>query len=392
MHLATKPKIVLLGIMSKMPVAGMVFLTVQYLVGLKRMGYDVYYVEAHARTPSMFMTSAEDDSSVLAARFISDVMTRFDLGDDHWAFHALHDDGRCYGVSEAQLKELYRSAALILNLHGGTVPLPEHYATGRLVYIGTDPVEHEIEIYKNVRETIEYLAPHSTFFTWGQNYGNPDCGMPVTDRFQFKPTCQPVVIDLWKPYAGAAGDRFTTIASWRQPWRVVEFQGETYHWSKHFEFLKFLDLPMRTAQRFELALASYEPEDRELLERHQWNVRDSLSFTMDVDQYQQYIGRSRGEFTVAKDQNVRLRSGWFSDRSATYLAAGRPVITQETGFSNILPTGEGLFGFQTMDDILAAVDEVNADYPRHSRAAEAIARDYFDHEVVLANMLAESGL
>ncbi|HYN87312.1 MAG TPA: hypothetical protein VER55_02220, partial [Ardenticatenaceae bacterium] len=191
-----KKKIVLLGMMSKMPVAGVVWQTLHYLVGLQRLGYDVYYVEAHARTPSMFMQTEEDDSSALAAGFIADVMQRFDLA-DRWAFHALHDDGRCYGLSEAQLRQLYRSADLLINLHGGTMPLPEHCATGRLVYLETDPVALQIELHDDVRETIAFLEPHRAFFTFGENYGNPDCRLPVTDRFRFLPTRQPVVLDWW---------------------------------------------------------------------------------------------------------------------------------------------------------------------------------------------------
>ena len=391
MNLLRQPKIVVLGLMSKMPVAGIVWLTMQHVVGLKRLGYDVYYVEQHARTPSMLMERADEDVSAKAAAFIAGVMRRFDMG-DRWAFHALHDDGRCFGMSEGQLKQLYREAALIINMHGGTRPLPEHYATGRLVYLGTDPVEVEIQLYHNEQATIDYLAPHCAFFTWGENYGSPDCGVPISDRFHFKPTRQPVVLDLWQAYRDGPADTFTTIGNWRQVWREIEFQGETYHWSKHYEFMKFIDLPRRTSQPFELALSGYEQDDRRMLEGQGWRVRHALGFSIDVDAYSQYIGQSRGEFTVAKDQNVRLRSGWFSDRSATYLAAGRPVITQETGFSNILPTGAGLFGFSTMDEILGAIENINAGYERHCRAALDLAREYFSYDVVLPRMLAEVGL
>src|SRR5918998_3866206 len=132
-------KIVLLGVMSRLPVAGIVWQTVHYLIGFRRLGYDVHYVEAHACTPKMLMQREDDDGSAKAAAFIAGTMRRFDLG-DHWAFHALHADGRYYGMSEGQLKELYRSATLIINLHGATEPLPEHSATGRLVYLETDPV------------------------------------------------------------------------------------------------------------------------------------------------------------------------------------------------------------------------------------------------------------
>jgi len=387
MHIKGPRRVIVLGTMSKMPVAGIVFITVQYLIGLKRLGFDVYYVEAHARTPSMFMNDERDDASTLAAAFIHEVMSRFDLGADHWAFHALHDTGRCHGLSEAALNRLYRDAALIFNLHGATVPRPEHYETGRLVYIGTDPVAHEVEVFNGLQDTIDYLAPHCAFFTWGENYGHADCGVPACNRFEFVPTRQPIVPDLWEPFRGAPADTFTTVGNWRQLWRPVTLNGEVYHWSKHLEFLKFIDLPRRLDQRFELALSSLDDDDRRLLIENGWRTRESLSFTTDVDAYRRYIGQSRGEFTVAKDQNVRLRSGWFSDRSASYLACGRPVVTQETGFSNILPTGEGLFPFSTMDEIEAAVERINGDYSRHCAAASRIAREWFDYRVVLPAML-----
>jgi hypothetical protein len=391
MHVKESPRAVVLGTMTKMPVAGIVFITVQYMLGLKRLGFDVYYVEAHARTPSMFIRSGNDDGSLAAAAFIGDVMRRFDLGADRWAFHALHDDGRCFGLSKTALYRVYRDAAFIFNLHGATAPRPEHVETGRLVYVGTDPVAHEVEVYNGVIETIDYLAPHCAFFTWGENYGNADCGVPPCSPFAFIPTRQPIVVDLWDGFRGGPADTWTTIGNWRQLWRPVTLDGEVYHWSKHLEFLKFIDLPQRSGQPFELALSSLDEDDeRRLLERG-WRIRRSLDFTGDVDAYREYIGGSRGEFTVAKDQNVRLRSGWFSDRSASYLACGRPVVTQETGFSNILPTGAGLFGFSTLEEIESAIECINGDYERHCAAAFEVAREYFDYRVVLSTMLEHLG-
>ena len=390
-NLRRRPKIVVLGMMSKMPVAGVVWQTVHYLVGFERLGYEVYYVEAHARTPSMFMEREEDDGAARAAAFIADVMARFDLG-DRWAFQALHDDGRCYGMSERQLDELYHSAALLINLHGGTEPRPEHYATGRLVYLETDPVALQIELFHGEQGTIDFLAPHCAFFSFGENYGNPDCGLPVSDRFHLRPTRQPVVVDFWEGHGEGEGRAFTTIGNWQQPWREIWFRGEVFHWSKHHEFLKVLDLPSRTAQPFELALSSYSDEDQRMLEDCGWAVRPALDLSNDIDAYRAYIGESRGEFTVAKDQNIRLRSGWFSDRSATYLAAGRPVITQETGFSNILPTGEGLFAFSTVEEAVEAVERVNAEYARHRRGASEVAREFFSSDVVLKRLLEDIDL
>ena len=386
-----RPRIVVLGMMTKIPVAGVIWQTLHYLVGFERLGYETYYVEAHARTPSMLMETAEDDSSARAAAFIAGALTPYGFG-DRWAYHALHLDGRCYGMSEAQLADLYRSAALIINLHGGTEPRAEHCATDRLVYLETDPVEVEIQLAAAVRSTIDYLRPHCAFFTFGENYGRPGCRLPVNDQFAFQPTRQPVVLDFWRGLDQPPGDRFTTIGNWKQLWREIRLGGVTYSWSKHLEFLKFLDLPARTGAGFELALAGCEGAERRELEQHGWTVREALPLSQDTDVYRNYIRESRGEFTVAKDQNVRLHTGWFSDRSATYLAAGRPVITQDTGFGEVLPTGEGLFAFSTLDEAVGAVEEIDSDYPRHSRAATEIAREHFDAERVLGSLLERVGL
>jgi GT2 family glycosyltransferase len=388
---SARQQIVVLGMMTKMPVAGVVWQTLHYLVGLERLGYETYYVEAHARTPSMLMEHADDDSSGRAAAFIAGTLERFGFG-DRWAFHALHDDGRCYGLSATRLKQLYRSAALIINLHGGTEPRAEHIATDRLVYLETDPVEVEIQLAQGRQTTIDYLQPHCAYFTFGENYGRPDCLLPVSPLFNFQATRQPVVLDFWQERTSTRGERYTTIGNWRQEWRDVEFGGEKYSWSKHHEFSKFLDLPSRVEAEFELAVGGYGPDDRRLLEQHGWRVREAQPLSLNIDIYRHYIAGSRGEFTVAKDQNIRLRTGWFSDRAATYLAAGRPVINQDTGFGNNLPVGEGLFAFSTLDDIVVAVEAIEADYERHSRAASEIAREYFDSGRVLGRLLEQVGM
>ena len=387
-------KLVLLGMMSRMPVAGNVWLILQYLIGLRRLGYDPYYVEAHGVYPGMLMGGSGGDAGDRVAGFLDRALRPFGFG-DRWAIHD-PDSGDCRGLSRTRLSELYRSAALIVNVHGGTRPLPEQYATGRMVYLGTDPVQVEVELHDGRQETIDFLAPHAAFFTWGENHGRPDCRVPVSDRFEFQPTRAPVVMDLWEPGDVAPRPVFTTVGNWDQTRRGkdVTFEGEVYTWSKHHEFLKFLDLPGRTGQAFELALSggSYTDADRRLLEGRGWAVRDSLEFSTELDAYRRYLAGSRGEFTVAKDQNVRLRSGWFSERSAQYLACGRPVVTQETGFSNVLPAGRGLFAFATPDEAAATVAEVNADYDRHRRAAREVAREFFSYDVVLPKLLADAGV
>ena len=384
-------KIVLLGMMTKMPVAGVVWETAQYLRGFELLGYDAYYVEAHARTPGALMLREEDDGSALAAAFIRDSLAPFGLG-DRWAFHALHEEKpRVLGMSERELMCLYSSAEAIVNLYAGTIPRPEHYETGRLVLLDTDPCELQIELYERDRTAIEFLEPHAAFFTWAENYARPGCGLPVTELFDFKPTRMPIVSDFWLG-GGADSGYYTTIGNWNQPWRNIVFRGERYTWSKDVEFRKFLELPSRVEAQFELALSSYEQADRDLLQSRGWNVRHGLDVSTDLESYRSYVLGSRGEFTVAKDQNVRLKSGWFSDRSAAYLAAGRPVVTQDTGYGCALPTGEGLFAFETADDIVAAIETIEADYARARRAAFDVVREYFDARLVLGRMLEEMGI
>jgi GT2 family glycosyltransferase len=380
------PKVVLLGMMTKMPVAGVAWQNLHYLLGLERLGCEAYYVETHARTPSMLMTSKEDDSSALAAEYISALMRRFGMA-DRWAFRALHDDGRCFGMSEDALERLYASADLLINLHGGTQPLPELAATGRLVYLETDPVQLQLELQHGLQETVDFLEPHSAFFTFAENWDSPDCLLPRSERFAFHKTRQPVVLDLWPDRSPQPADVFTTIGNWRQDWREVTFEGKRYSWSKHQQFLDYLDLPERSGQAFELALSSCDEAERQMLRQRGWRIRDGVEISRGIDRYRDYVGASRGEFTVAKEQNVQLRTGWFSDRSATYLASGRPVITQETGFGNVFPTGSGLFGFDSFEEALAAVEEVDRDYSRHAGAARELAREFFSHEVVLGRLL-----
>ncbi|HEV3401660.1 MAG TPA: hypothetical protein VG078_07540 [Acidimicrobiales bacterium] len=392
MTLTSRPKVVLLGMLTKIPVGGVMWLVRQYAIGFQRLGFDVYYVEAHGRVPSMFMQHPHEDANAKAAAFIADQMRPLGM-DDRWAFHAVHDGGRCFGMSRPHLRQLYREAALVINLHGGTVPLEEHAAGGRLVYMGTDPVELELELHRGEQHAIDFLEPHVAFFTWGLNYGSADCKLPWSERFTFVPSPPPVVLDLWQGVSeGAEATAFTTVGNWRQPWRQVMFEGEVYTWSKHHEFEKILDLPRRVDQAFELALSSYEEEDRRLLEDYGWRVRPGLAISTDATSYRGYVAGSRGELTAAKDQNVRLRTGWFSERSATYLAAGRPVIQQDTGFGNAIPTGAGVFGFSGVDDAAEAVEAINADYDRHRRAATDVARSFFNYDVVLTDLLDHAGV
>jgi len=242
------------------------------------------------------------------------------------------------------------------------------------------------------RGMIATLAAHDTLFTFGENLGAPDCEVPVGE-FCWLPTRQPVVLELWdnprRPNPKAA---YNTITTWHNKGKDITWRDDTWYWTKDREFEKFLDLPrLRSQVAFELA-AGVDDQGKRLLNQQGWRQVGSLEMSRDAGVYRDYIQQSRGEFTVARDQYVRPNTGWFSDRSACYLAAGRPVITQETGFSKFLPTGKGLFGFKTMEDILKAVDAVEGDYEGNCRAAREIAAEYFAAEKVVGSLLRRAGL
>jgi hypothetical protein len=386
---AAKPKvIVVLGIMGTIPVAGtgVAWNTIQHLVGLRRLGYDVYYVEATGVWPF----NARTDDCTFPVTYISSLLSRFGF-QDHWAYVAAHSDRRCYGLSTLQLKELYARADAIVNLFGGTILGDEHMTCPIRIYLETDPVIHQIRIANGEQRYIDLVGAHTALFTWGANYGAPDCGVPLAP-FTYKPTRSPVMLEYWQTPCNPAARYFTTVGHWDQSVKDLEYNHERYSWSKHREFLKILELPRRTGQEFSLALAIDDPATVRMLEGYGWHVEDAYEASKTLESYREYIWGSRGELTVAKDMNVRLRSGWFSERSACYLAAGKPVVTQETGFSKSLPTGLGLYAFRTLDDIPPAVEAINSDYQKHSQAAKEIAAEYFDAARVLRQVMSEAGV
>jgi len=378
--------IVVLGMLAKLPVPGVAWQTLHYLLGLRRLGFDVVYVEAHARTPSMLMRTPRDDGAALAAAYIDRVLRPYAI---RWAFHALHDDGRVLGMSAGSLARAYREAELLINLHGGTEPREELAGRGRLIFLETDPVQLQIELHDGVRAAHEFLAPHAAFFTFAENLHGDDCTLPSTEGYDFKPTRQPVSLDLWDT-GTPPGSAFRTVGNWHQAWRSVTYRGETYGWSKDTEWRKFLRLPCRTGQPFELALDidPVETSDLDALAAHGWKLVDPVDEAGDVESYRRYVQGSMAELLVAKSMYVQSNSGWFSDRSACYLASGRPVVAQDTGIRDHLPNGDGLIVFSDLDEAVEGVQRVMRDSDRHRAAARRLAEEHFASDRVLRELLA----
>lgn len=391
-------RVVVLGMAGRSPFAGVAWQALHYLEGLRRLGCDVYYVEDTGEWPYDPEQNAVTDDPRYTVGYIARLMAWWGMP-ERWAYRAASQDGRVYGLSACGLATLFDSADLLINLTGATTLREEHLRVPVRVYLETDPVLPQVRVARGDRETIDRLDAHTHHFTYAENLGALDCGVP-TGRYTYLPTRQPIVLDWWQPADedSTPGTAFTTVASWQQSGNDLEWNGETYHWSKHREFLKLIDLPSRRpSQRFELALACGNggaagfDEAVALLRAHGWRVTDGLALSKDILPYRDYVRCSHGEFTVAKDQNIRLRSGWFSDRSASYLAAGRPVITQDTAFGAVLPVGKGLFAFRTMDGVLAAIDAVAGDYEGNRRAAREIAHQYFAAEKVVGEMMCRLG-
>ena len=381
-------KIVVTGILFWYPLAGVTFQFLHYLIGLRSLGYDVYYVEDSGRwiyDPDLNDMSPVADPNVAA---VSAVLEGHGFA-GKWAFRGAYPGGKCFGMTEQALRALYREADALLNVTGAQELREEHLCCPRRIYVESDPFLLQVRAAQGEAHAVATIAGHDTHFSFGENLGQPDCDVPAGE-ITWRPTRQPVLLELWR-HDLPPGPRYTTITTWQNKGKNITYRGQLYYWTKDREFEKILDLPLRSTASFELAV-TVDPGVEARLRNHGWGHRESLTLSRDLDSYRHYIQRSRGEVTVARDQYSRPRTGWFSDRSACYLAAGRPVITQETGFSKFLPTGRGLFAFNDVNDILAAVDAIESNPQGHARAAAEIAAEYFAADKVISRLMSQAGL
>jgi hypothetical protein len=382
-------RLVVLGMMGRSPFGGQTWLYLNWLRGFQALGHEVWYVEDDTVWPYDPIANTVTDDCSYAVAHVSRCLERIGLG-DRWAFRLADRAGACWGLSEQRVRELYRTCDALLNVVGATDLRGEQLEAPFRVYVETDPVIAELRLANGDAHTRAALSAHHALATYGENYGASDCGVPL-DGLRYVKTRQPVDTGLWPAAIHGAARDFTTIGNYRHEGEDVEYGGEVYTWSKHHEWERFLTLPSRTAQPFELALKVDADGDRRRLEEHGWRVVSPFELSLDVfGAYPAYIRGSRGEFTVAKDQNVRLRSGWFSERDACYLASGKPVVAQDTGF--VLPTGEGLFAVSSPEEAAAAIEEVNGDYERHAQAARALAEEHLEASAVAGRLLADLGL
>jgi hypothetical protein len=381
--------IVLLHFVGQMPLAGIAWQAVNYLVGLEKLGYEAWYVEDHGANPYDPRISSVVMDCGYNLGYLQGAMERHGLA-GRWAYWDAINDVY-HGLSRERVCSLFAEADGLINLCGATKLRDDHLRCPVRIMIDTDPVYEQIKYAKADPAARAYLGAHTHFFTYGANLGTDACRVPLCG-IPWRATRPPVDLDLW-PRAEGQPPCFTTIATWENRGKNIEFDGTTYLWSKHVNFLKFLDMPKHRPQTcFQMAMLPPDDAVRREVEGAGWSLIDPRPVSADMASYQAFIAGSRGEFTVAKDIYVRPNSGWFSDRAVCYLAAGRPVVTMRTGFTSFCPVGRGLFDYATHEEALVAIDAIEADYPRHSRAARELASEYFASDRVIGDLLKEVGL
>ena len=366
--------------------AGNAWASLQYPLGFRRLGFDVYWVEfLKASECQNDVGESTPFASSVNARYFRTVMERFGLL-DHAAL--LESEGHGHvGLSLSELEKLAPEVDLLVNGSGVMRLKSILGAVRRRLYLDMDP--GYTQIWQEQYGVDMNLRDHDVYVTVGSNLGNPDCPLP-TCGIRWETTLPPIVIDEWTTNL-TPGYTYTTIADW-YGFRPVEWRGVWYG-QKADEFLRLIDLPRRVSVPLELCLYIRPDEPaRARLEEQGWQLVSPRHYAATPESYRDYIFTSRGEFTAVKNGYAAGRTGWFSDRSACYLAAGRPVIMQDTGIDAYVPTGTGLLTFTDIDSAAEAINQVESDYPRHATAATAFAREFLDSDLVLSRLVQLAGL
>jgi hypothetical protein len=371
-------KIICSGYLLRYPLGGMTFHHLQYLLGLKQLGHQVIYFEDYGWANSCYdpqqnlMTS--EPSYGIA--YFENLLREYNPLDG-WCY--LSEDGKSYGMERQELAEFCQESDVYFNLSNINF-IPETELCRNKILIDTDPVFTQI----GGHGMSNGFAKYNHLFTYGENIHRKNCTMPTANSV-WKPTRQPIVLDLWKAETVDLNAPISTVMSWTA-YGDKEFEGKIYG-QKNREFEPYFDLPSETKETFELAVASVPESEKNRLISGGWRLKNAFEATETPQIYQCYLQNSRAEFSVAKHAYVSTKSGWFSDRSAGYLASGKPVIVQNTGFSDFLPCGEGLFAFDEKQTVIDSIKEVSANYEKHCQAARQIAEEFFDAKKVLQNLL-----
>ena len=376
--------VVVCGCAGALPLAGVALHYLQYCLGLRDMGVEVSYLEEITDYwPYHPDTFEPDEDASYTVPWLRELFEAFELP---WAYR--DPRGRYHGATEAEVHDRCARADLILNVSGAHDPIAHHRTAKVLAYVDTDPGFVQVKAV-NEAQTRSWLEGHDLLFTFGEAMGTPACRIPDAG-YAWKTTRQPVHLPFWAEVSDPPGSTYTTVMNWKA-YAPVEWQGQVWG-QKDAEFPVVRPLPARLpGVGLELAIGGRDAPRAEL-QSEGWTISDPLEATRTVWRFRDYIASSRAELTVAKQCYVRSGSGWFSERSANYLAAGRPVIAQDTGWSAHLPSSLGLLPFTTTDEAEAAVRSVEADPLAASRAAREVAQTCFAAPVVLEQLLSDAGV
>ena len=379
---------------AQYPVGGVAWDYLQYAIGLHQLGHEVVYHEDTWCWPYHPLQRTMIDDATYSAAYLRDFFARY-APELSGRWHYLHLHETSCGMSRAAFDAFARDADLFVNVSGGSF-FPDALSPHCLkLFVDTDPGYNQIILSErpswsqNVERWCAGVHAHDRHFTYAENFGAPDCTMPSAG-IDWRPTRMPVVAEQWPPRADEV-DRaapWSTVMTWNVFKGKLEYRGVEYR-GKAEEFAKIAGLPRRFDHGFRIAVGGTEAPLAELATQG-WDAEDGPGATLTPQDYQDYISNSRGEVSVAKNVYVALRTGWFSTRSACYLAAARPVVVQDTGFSKLLPTGKGLHAFSTAEEAAAGIAAVEADYAGEMRAAREIALAHFDARQVLSRLIEDA--
>jgi len=380
----SKLRIIVTGLIAQYPLGGVTWDYFQYALGLAQLGHEVYYLEDTGQWPYNPREGGVAKDCTFNVEYLAGLMSRFGLA-EQWAYR-FPWQSQWFGLPDAKRQEVIRSADLLINI-SGTLERPEEYRqVRRLAYIDSDPVFTQVKLARGQLDFRKWIDIHDVQFSFGECLSST---VPETG-YQWRPTRQPIVLSEWRPETPYR-EAFTTVMNWTS-YKPVVYGNQSYG-QKDVEFARFRELPSLVAPTLlEIAVNAGKTRrtPRQLLAHQGWRVVDPAEVCPDLDTYRQYIESSKAEWSVAKHGYVLGQPGWFSCRSACYLAAGRPVAVQDTGFSTVLPVGEGLLTFTTVAEAVAAIKEIEANYARHARAARALAVEYFDAAKVLTRLIDEA--
>jgi hypothetical protein len=375
-------RVVVCGCAGALPLAGVGLHYLQYCLGLRDLGCEVTYLEETGVWAYHPDEDRPDDEGSYSVPWLAKMFGHFDLD---WIYRDAR--GRYHNATEADVHARCAAADALLNVSGSHEPAAHHRRARALVYIDTDPGFVQVNAAGDAR-TRAWLDQHDLLFTFAEAMGSPACRIPDAG-FAWRTTRQPLWLPFWAEVERPPGDRYTTVMNWRA-YDPVQWQGEDWG-QKDAEFPVIRSLPARTGLPLELALGGADAP-RDELQSDGWQLADPLEATRDIWAFRDYITGSRAELTIAKQCYVRSGSGWFSERSANYLAAGRPVIAQDTGWSAFVPSGKGVLPFSSTEEAAAALAAVEADPVGHAIAAREVAASYFDSQQVLNRLLCDIGI